>query len=82
MSLFPNPTAEGYSLRITLDDGTSSGQVGVYSLDGRLVTENDITLTKGDNIFNYSAANLAAGIYIIRATEGGRQHITKLSVIK
>jgi len=82
MSLFPNPTAEGYSLKISLADGTSSGQVKVYSLEGSLVAEDNIALVKGENVFNYSAASLAAGIYVIRVTEGGRQHITKLSVVK
>ena len=54
----------------------------VYSLEGSLVAEDNIALVKGENVFNYSAASLAAGIYVIRVTEGGRQHITKLSVVK
>ena len=82
MTLFPNPTADGYSLKISIDDAMSNGKASVYNLEGSLVSENNINLQKGENLLSYSAANLAAGIYIIRVVEGGRQHITKLSVLK
>jgi hypothetical protein len=82
MSLFPNPTADNYSLKITTEEETTKGVVNVYNLEGSLISENIIVLTKGANLFNYSVANFAAGMYVIRVIEGGRQHITKLSVVK
>ena len=82
MSLFPNPTADNYSLKITSEEENTKGVVSVYSLEGSLLSENNVNLSKGANLFNYSAANFAAGLYIIRVTEGGKQHVTKLSVVK
>lgn len=82
MSLFPNPTADNYSLKITTEEENVKALVSVYSLDGSLVSENNINLSKGANMFDYSVANFTAGLYIVRVTEGGRQHITKLSVVK
>ena len=82
MSLFPNPTADNYSLKITTEEENVKAIVSVYSLEGSLVFENNVNLTKGANLLNYSAANFTAGLYIIRVTEGSRQHVTKLSVVK
>jgi hypothetical protein len=82
MVLFPNPTADTYSLKITAEKETEKSTLYVYGLDGRVVSQSSINLMKGENILSCSVADFAPGLYIIRLFENGKQHVTKLSVVK
>lgn len=81
MSLFPNPAAESCTVKIASEDA-GAGKINLYSMDGSLVSSQDVNLIKGDNHFQLQVSSLAGGLYIVRTTYNDKMHSCKLSVVR
>jgi hypothetical protein len=81
MTLSPNPVAKGSVTQLTFETA-QAGQANVYLINtmGRVVRQQNVTVTKGANRVNIATENLSAGIYIVKLVSGGTQQTKKLLV--
>ena len=77
----PNPAVTGLQVAFTLP---SAGPVRLelYDVGGRLVLERTTILGAGSHVTNLGGADLAAGVYLVRLTHGGRSLTSRASVMR
>ena len=77
----PNPAVAGLQVSFTLP---YAGPVRfeLYDVGGRLVLERNAILGTGSHVTNLGGADLAAGVYLVRLTHGGRSLTTRVSVMR
>lgn len=79
MRLAPNPATTTARLSLQLA-GTAPARVEVFDVLGRPVQRLELGTVTGQRAVDLSAAQLAAGTYWVRVTEGARFGVTKLVV--
>jgi hypothetical protein len=77
----PNPAIAGLQVAFTLPQ-TGPVRLELYDIGGRLVLERATTLGAGSHITNLGDADLAAGVYLVRVTHGGRSLTARACVMK
>lgn len=76
-SVYPNPASE--AVTIQWDAALKPNSIGVYSLEGRLLTEMDFDTS--DPALTLAVDQLPAGVYLIRLrTQDGRSGLKRLMV--
>lgn len=72
-SVYPNPFNPVASIEITvpLNSGRSSAIVSIYSVEGRLIRQEDRELSPGRNVVSFDFSRLSSGVYFIRVSEKG-----------
>lgn len=82
LKLYPNPTSDKFSISLTSFNDVPDSRLEIFSLDGRRIYNDRITLVKGENTYVVSTDQLNAGLYIVRMLYEGRLHTAKLSIVK
>ncbi len=90
LSLYPNPANDAFTIKIISTTESSSnaeglsnaGKIGMYTIDGKLLLEQNVSLTKGLNLFSISSADLPIGLYFIRVTSNSGQQVAKVSIAR
>ena len=81
ISVYPNPTTDYITLNFYMEK-TSDISVDLYDMNGRLVISLFQDQAKfGQNVFSFSTAPLAAGIYFAAIT-ADEKHIYKQKIVK
>ena len=81
ISVYPNPTADYVTLNFTMEK-TADISVDLYDMNGRKVISLFSDQAKfGQNIFTFSTAPLASGIYFATITSD-EKHIYKQKIVK
>ena len=69
-SLFPNPTTDIATLKITAENLNSSATVKIFSIAGKLISTQSLSLSSGvESTLQLDISNRAAGAYIVRITD-------------
>lgn len=79
-TLYPNPADQTMTLDIPLDDDNTSVSIAIMDMSGRMVLQQQPTLSKGDNQLSFPMQEMAAGVYMVQVRKGDKQHIRKLVV--
>ncbi len=81
LQVYPNP-ASGQDVQLSFEVNTSETtvQIQLFDLMGRQVVSQSINAEEGVNAFNFTTANLAKGVYIVRVINGGERFDQKLIV--
>ena len=77
ISAMPNPTQGVLNYSINVPQGTSAN-ITIRDSKGKLVYKTLVVMGKGTNTYTYDAAQLAAGLYMLEATDaksGARSNI-------
>jgi photosystem II stability/assembly factor-like uncharacterized protein len=81
LSVFPNPVKNNSKIAITVDK-PADVTFRVFDMTGKLYREVTYrNLTTGENQFDLDAANLTTGTYLLAATIGGKQTMSKLFTV-
>lgn len=81
LALYPNPTADSASLRLTLD-APAEVVVEVFDLTGRLVARQSLGARPGGGVSAPLALDAASGTYLVRVTAGDRVARATLTVAR
>lgn len=82
VAVFPNPSSEVAMMRYSVV-GEKEVTIGVYSLDGKLVSEiNRGILSEGYYVEDFKLDNLSNGSYIVKLAIGDRVFTDKINVVK
>lgn len=76
VSVFPNPTDNIFTVEI--GNAFQSGDIRIFDLGGRLVTEQ--TLAPGANRYQFSASGWQSGIYLVQIQTDMEKTVVKLIV--
>jgi len=79
VQLSPNPATESVNLSLSGTPGSRSIQIGLYSVDGRLV-QNRMFDTAQGSVIQLDLSGLAAGLYIVKVEAAAGLVIKKLVV--
>ncbi|MBE2246597.1 MAG: T9SS type A sorting domain-containing protein [Candidatus Competibacteraceae bacterium] len=74
VSVFPNPAHDNFTLYMGHDQVLKDAFMQIYSTDGRLCMQRNIT--NGNNMIDISA--LASGLYLVKTHQGGKEWATRL----
>ena len=77
ISAMPNPTQGVLNYSVNVPQGTSAN-ITIRDAKGKLVYKTLVVMGKGTNTYTYDAAQLAAGLYMLEATDaksGARSNI-------
>jgi hypothetical protein len=77
----PNPAVAGLQVAFTLPDA-GPVRLELYDVGGRLVLARTSILGAGSHVANLGGADLAAGVYLVRLTHGGRSLSSRTSVVR
>ncbi len=79
LSIFPNPSDGNFSLHINAGiEGI--GVLKFTDILGREILNSSVTLTNGENIFNYSLHNVSSGIYFVELISANGVNTKKLRI--
>ncbi len=79
ITLFPNPVANQATVNFELEN-SSTVQVNVYDLSGKLVYANTNKYPKGNAQLTYNVNSLKNGTYIVQLVAEGKSNTTKMVV--
>ncbi|MCZ4407952.1 phospholipase D-like domain-containing protein [Cryomorphaceae bacterium 1068] len=80
LKLFPNPTSDRVTLQF--EGGGSAATVSIFSLDGKMIKQLNITAFNGSNGLVLDVSSLPAGLYILQYNEGNRMGTQRLAISK
>jgi len=80
ISVYPNPANESFRVNIT-SGSNGNGNISIYDLSGKLVSEQSCTLNEGVNFITLNTISLQDGLYMVSITAEGKQSMHKLTVI-
>ena len=82
MKLYPNPTTNSAKLEIS-SNFNSATTIAVYSLDGKLISSNSLTLTSGiESSIQIDVSAQASGIYMIRIIGEDNSFLETMRLVK
>ena len=82
MKLYPNPTTNSAKLEIS-SNFNSATTIAVYSLDGKLISSNSLTLTSGiESSIQIDVSNQASGVYMIRIIGEDNSFLETMRLVK
>ena len=82
MKLYPNPTTNRAKLDITANFNSAT-TIAVYSLDGKLISSNSLTLTSGiESSIQIDVSAQASGVYIIRIIGEDNSFLETMRLVK
>ena len=82
MKLYPNPTTNSAKLEIS-SNFNSATTIAVYSLDGKLISSNSLTLTSGiESSIQIDVSAQASGVYIIRIIGEDNSFLETMRLVK
>jgi len=79
ISLYPNPSRGQVSLEIATETAGIT-KLEVRDILGRLVSQQELTLTEGSNSFSFDFAHLQAGVYLLNLKKDGIERPLKLII--
>jgi phosphatidylserine/phosphatidylglycerophosphate/cardiolipin synthase-like enzyme len=80
LKIFPNPTSDWVTLQF--EGGGSAATVSIFSLDGKLIKQLNITAFNGSNGLVLDVTGLPAGLYLLQYNEGNRTGTQRLAISK
>jgi subtilisin family serine protease len=72
----PNPFSSAINLKLVADSGEM--ELALTAIDGRPVLTDTRTVNKGLHEISLSTANVPAGVYFLRTTNGSKRSITRM----
>lgn len=66
VNIYPNPINSGSTISITVDNVYDNADLLIYDDLGRMVVQDNISLTGGVNTYHLSASTFSAGVYFVR----------------
>lgn len=77
--LFPNPATGNDMITVKFMNQVqaTNPKIVVTTIDGKMVYEQDVTLTDGLNVLEFNSQGLSAGVYLIQVTDTNWQSKTK-----
>jgi len=79
LTVYPNPAADYATIALQTAE-TAKVKLTIETVDGKVITEENINLTVGSNRINVNTANLSNGIYFIQIKSAQSALQTKLIV--
>ncbi len=72
VSFYPNPFQNELNVKVIVSE-KSSCRLAVFSMNGMLVSEKELSVSPGENRFNFSFPSLNSGVYFYRLTQGDQE---------
>ena len=79
--LFPNPSSESSTLRISTLSDAKTAKVQVYSISGNLVRNFTLDYNNGKAEISISTTELMDGLYFVSVYDGTKHNVLKMSVV-
>jgi hypothetical protein len=79
LSVFPNPASE-FTLLEFLGDKTTYAKITVLAVDGKILAEENTSVSAGTNLVKVSTSNLKDGVYFIQIKTADYTRQTKLII--
>jgi hypothetical protein len=79
--LYPNPNNGDFNVTIS-SPVQKSAQITLFSSEGKLIQDEQVDLTFGENLFPISLESISTGIYFVHLTIGSEKLIQKVSINK
>lgn len=80
VNLYPNPTANGATLRFDAVNGNAS--VRILSSAGLVISTENYVVNAGPNSLSINSAGLSAGMYLVQVSNGPTSFALPLSIVK
>jgi hypothetical protein len=80
-SIYPNPTSSAFTLMYEASTNELSS-IKVFDITGKLMTEESVNQTEGNNKFNVSTNQLQSGLYIVELRNSEGVHTQRLQIMK
>lgn len=68
VNVYPNPALDAISLSVN-SSGSAVSAIKIVDLTGRIMMNQSVNLSKGNNIISINVTSLAAGVYFIQSTD-------------
>ena len=81
MTVFPNPTADNFIVRIETTQFFENATLELVDMTGRVVKSQSSDLNTGTTFLNFDGANLQPGAYMVRV-KGENDNFTPIRVVK
>ena len=84
LDVTPNPAQESAGLRYALPKGTSSADLSIFDLSGRLVTQQTVSGAQGLTLWDGrdgSGRRMPTGIYLARITAGADARVRRIVLL-
>ncbi len=79
MSLFPNPAIDAVNIRLTATQ-TEAATLSIVSVDGALVSVQNVNVTQGSDVIQLSVADIPAGMYFVQLRSNSNTSIKRLVI--
>jgi hypothetical protein len=79
--LFPNPASDAFQIIVNSTKDHENTMIVIYDLNGRKVESENITIKKGDNMYNFSGSHLSKGMFIVEIHGANDVFSTKKLII-
>ncbi len=66
INIYPNPTSSGSTISITVDNVYEDADLLIYDELGRLIVQDNLSLTGGTTTYDLSARAFAGGVYFVK----------------
>jgi len=66
MTVFPNPTADNFTVRIETTQSFENATLEVIDMTGRVILSQKTDINAGSTLLNFNGADLKAGTYFFR----------------
>ena len=76
----PNPFADQTTIRYQLPEGTSTAEIIIFDLNGRLIK--NYPVYKNQSELTIKASDIGSGLFIYSLVENGQELLSKKMVIK
>jgi hypothetical protein len=82
VNVFPNPFNSTTTIVLEVPVGMDKVELVTYNVLGQIVRSQEMRVRAGTMQFGYDAADLATGIYLLRATAGRFSSVQKMVVLR
>lgn len=81
-ALFPNPTADQTTLKISSIENNKQLSIRIFSITGQSISSQDENLIQGENLIEINTSKLIAGTYFVYLNDGINTSTKKLVIVK
>lgn len=80
MIVFPNPSQGHFTVEISSSEAIANAQLTLIDMAGKIVMNQNLSITQGNNQILFNDADLQAGTYIVKLY-GGKDHFQPVKLV-
>jgi len=80
--VFPNPSNDFVTIALPFDEETSTGDLSIFDIAGKMINTQKIQVNKDINQFSYDVSELKEGMYLVHYVNNGKIYTQKMIVSK